>query len=151
MSEKPYKLFSDEYFMNEAIKEARNAFANNEVPVGAIIVIKNRIIARAHNTTEMLNDVTAHAELLAITSATNTLGSKYLPEATLYITLEPCVMCAGACFWAQIRKIIYGATDPKAGFTRIIQDIVHPDTTIIGGVLEKECGKLMKEFFRKKR
>lgn len=151
MSVKPYKLFSDEYFMNEAIKEARMASEKNEMPVGAVIVIKNRIIARAHNTTEILNDVTAHAELLAITSATNNLGAKYLTEATLYVTLEPCVMCAGACYWAQIRKIIYGAADPKAGFTRIIQDIVHPKTTVIGGVLEKECGELMKEFFRKKR
>jgi tRNA(adenine34) deaminase len=151
MSVKPYKLFSDEYFMNEAIKEARMASEKNEMPVGAVIVIKNRIIARAHNTTEILNDVTAHAELLAITSATNNLGAKYLTEATLYVTLEPCVMCAGACYWAQIRKIIYGTADPKAGFTRIIQDIVHPKTTVIGGVLEKECGELMKEFFRKKR
>ncbi len=151
MSVKPYKLFSDEYFMNEAIKEARMASEKNEMPVGAVIVIKNRIIARAHNTTEILNDVTAHAELLAITSATNNLGAKYLTKATLYVTLEPCVMCAGACYWAQIRKIIYGAADPKAGFTRIIQDIVHPKTTVIGGVLEKECGELMKEFFREKR
>jgi len=151
MSVKPYKLFSDEYFMNEAIKEARVAFEKNEMPAGAVIVIKNRIIARAYNTTEILNDVTAHAEMLAITSATNNLGAKYLTEATLYVTLEPCVMCAGACYWAQIRKIIYGAADPKAGFTRITRDIIHPKTTVIGGVLEKECGELLKEFFRKKR
>jgi len=151
MSVKPYKLYSDEYYMNEAIKEARIASEKNEMPVGAVIVIKNRIIARAHNTTEILNDVTAHAEILAITSATNNLGAKYLREATLYVTLEPCIMCAGACYWAQISKIIYGAADPKAGFTRIIQNIVHPKTIVIGGVLEKECVELMKEFFRRKR
>jgi tRNA(adenine34) deaminase len=151
MPQKPYKLFSDEYFMNEAIKESRLAFTNNEVPVGAIIVTQNRIIARAHNMTEALNDVTAHAEMLAITSAANTLGTKYLTETTLYVTIEPCVMCAGACCWAQIPRIVYGAADPKAGFTRIIQDIVHPGTTVIPGILEKECAELMKEFFRKKR
>lgn len=151
MSPMPYKLFSDEYFMNEAIREARLAATKNEVPVGAVVVAQNRIIARAHNMTEVLNDVTAHAEILAITSAANTLGGKYLTETTIYVTIEPCVMCAGACCWAQIPRIVYGATDPKAGFTRIIQDIVHPGTTVISGILEKECAELMKEFFSEKR
>jgi tRNA(adenine34) deaminase len=151
MSPKPSKLFSNEYFMHEALREARQAAAKNEVPVGAVIVSQNRIIARAHNMTELLNDVTAHAEILAITSAANTLGAKYLTETTLYVTIEPCIMCAGACFWAQIPKIVYGAADPKAGFTRINREIVHPGTTVFPGVLEKECAELMIEFFRKKR
>ena len=151
MSPKLSKLFTDEYFMQEAIREARMAANENEVPVGAVIVIQNRIIARAHNMTELLNDVTAHAEILAITSATNSLGAKYLNEATLYVTLEPCVMCAGATCWAQIPKIVYGAADPKAGFSRIIQGILHPDTKVIPGVLEKECAGLMIEFFKTKR
>lgn len=151
MSQKPYTLFSDEYFMNEAIKESELAFTKNEVPVGAVIVAQNRIIARAHNMTEVLNDVTAHAEILAITSAANTLGAKYLTETTLYVTIEPCVMCAGACYWAQIPIIVYGAADPKNGFTKTNHDILHHSTTIITGVLEKECAEIMKKFFLKKR
>lgn len=146
-----YPLFSDEYFMNEALKEAQKAFDANEVPVGAVIVAENTIIARAHNSTETLNDVTAHAEIIAITSASNHLGAKYLPQATLYVTLEPCVMCAGACNWAQLAGIIYGAPDPKAGYARIIQDILHPKTKAKSGVLKEESEKLLKEFFREKR
>jgi tRNA(adenine34) deaminase len=146
-----YDLYSDEYFMKEAIKEAREAFVKQEIPVGAVIVTDNRIVARAHNMSETLNDATAHAELLAITSASNTLGSKILPRATLYVTVEPCVMCAGACFWARLQRIVYGTSDPKAGFTRIGRRIVHPGTKIESGVLEKECADLMKEFFSLKR
>lgn len=146
-----YPLFSDEYFMNEALKEARKSLDSDEVPVGAVIVCDNRIIARAHNQTETLNDVTAHAEMLAITAAANFLGGKYLTGCTLYVTLEPCVMCASATYWAQLSKIIYGARDPKRGFSRIIQDITHPKTVIKSGVLEEDCGKLLTDFFKSKR
>lgn len=146
-----YPLFSDEYFMNEALKEARKALSMNEVPVGAVIVAENTIIARAHNSTETLNDVTAHAEIIAITSASNHLGAKYLTQATLYVTLEPCVMCAGGSNWAQLARIVYGAPDPKAGYSRIIQDILHPKTKVTAGVLKAESEKLLKEFFRAKR
>jgi len=146
-----YPLFSDEYFMNEALKEAKKALSMNEVPVGAVIVAENTIVARAHNSTEILNDVTAHAEIIAITSASNHLGAKYLTQATLYVTLEPCVMCAGACNWAQLAGLIYGASDPKAGYSRIIQDILHPKTTVKSGILKTESEKLLKQFFREKR
>lgn len=146
-----YPLFSDEYFMNEALKEAKKALIMNEVPVGAVIVAENTIVARAHNSTEILNDVTAHAEIIAITSASNHLGAKYLTQATLYVTLEPCVMCAGACNWAQLAGLIYGASDPKAGYSRIIQDILHPKTTVKSGILKTESEKLLKQFFREKR
>jgi tRNA(adenine34) deaminase len=142
---------SDEYFMKEALKEAHIAFTKQEIPVGAVIVSNNMIIARAHNMSESLNDATAHAELLAITSASNALGSKFLTRATLYVTVEPCIMCAGACYWARIQKIVYGAPDPKAGFTKIARKIVYPSTKIIAGVLEKECAKLIKDFFSLKR
>ena len=146
-----YPLFSNEYFMNEALKEAKKALSMNEVPVGAVIVAENTIVARAHNSTEILNDVTAHAEIIAITSASNHLGAKYLTQATLYVTLEPCVMCAGACNWAQLAGLIYGASDPKAGYSRIIQDILHPKTTVKSGILKTESEKLLKQFFREKR
>ena len=146
-----YELYSDEYFMNEALKEAHTAFDRQEIPVGAVIVTGNRIIARAHNMSETLNDATAHAELLAITAASNTLGTKFLTEATLYVTIEPCTMCAGACYWARLKRIVYGAPDPKAGFTKINALIIHPSAEIVDGILEKECKKLIKDFFNLKR
>jgi tRNA(adenine34) deaminase len=144
-------VFSDEYFMKEAFKEAEKAFDKGEVPVGAVIVCNNKIIARAHNMTEMLNDVTAHAEMLAFTSATDFLGGKYLNECTLYVTLEPCVMCAGASYWTQLKKVVFGAADVKRGFSRITENLLHPKTETISGLLENECGELVKEFFKQKR
>jgi len=145
------ELYSDEYFMKEALKEAQKAFALDEVPVGAVIVANNKIIARAHNYTEHLNDVTAHAEMQAITSAANALGGKYLTDCTLYVTLEPCVMCAGALQWSQITKIVYGASDEKKGYAKINQPLLHPKTVVVNGVLENECAQLMKDFFIAKR
>ena len=146
-----YPIFSDEYFMNIALKEAMKATDRDEIPVGAVIVTKNRIIARAHNQTQTLHDVTAHAEMLAITAAASNLGSKYLHHCTLYVTLEPCIMCGSATAWAQIPRIIYGAKDPKAGYSKIIQDILHPRTEVKAGILEQECAGLLKDFFRDKR
>ena len=143
--------FSDEYFMKEAIKEAQKAFDNDEVPVGAVVVCNNQIIARAHNFTERLNDVTAHAEMQAFTSASDYLGGKYLNECTLYVTLEPCLMCGGASYWTQIKRIVYGASDEKRGFSLLKDNILHPKTETIGGLLEKECSKILKEFFNNKR
>lgn len=145
------ELYSDEYFMKEALKEAQKAFALDEVPVGAVIVANNKIIARAHNYTEHLNDVTAHAEMQAITSAANALGGKYLTDCTLYVTLEPCVMCAGALQWSQITKIVYGASDDKKGYAKINQPVLHPKTVVVKGILENECAQLMKDFFINKR
>lgn len=143
--------FSHEHFMKEALKEALNAEYLEEVPVGAIIVCDNQIIARSHNYTEQLNDVTAHAEMQAFTSAANYLGGKYLNECTLYVTLEPCIMCAGASFWTQLKKIVYGASDKKRGFSMISQRILHPKTEIVQGVLEKDCSKILTDFFQYKR
>jgi tRNA(adenine34) deaminase len=145
------ELYSDEYFMHEALKEARKAFDRDEVPVGAVIVWNNRIIAKAHNLTETLNDPTAHAEMQAFTSATNASGGKYLDNCIMYVTLEPCVMCAGASSWVQLGKIVYGAEDEKRGYTRIRQHFLHPKTVVQGGILKEECSKLLKEFFLKKR
>ena len=145
------ELYSDDYFMNEALKEARKAFDADEVPVGAVIVAENKIIARAHNFTERLIDVTAHAEMQAITAAANAIGGKYLNDCTLYVTLEPCLMCAGALQWSHITKVIYGASDEKKGFSKINQPILHPKTTVIKGVLENECSKILKDFFQSKR
>ena len=146
------EIFSDEYFMREALKEAQKAFDADEVPVGAVIVCNNKIIARAYNLTERLNDVTAHAEMQAITSAANFLNGKYLNECTLYITLEPCVMCAGAIAWAQLGKLVYGATDTKRGFNLLNENkILHPKTIVKSGLLEEECGTIIKTFFQKKR
>lgn len=145
------ELYSDEYFMNEAFKEAKKAFDLDEVPVGAIIVAENKIIARGHNLTEQLNDVTAHAEMQAITSAANFIGGKYLNDCTLYVTLEPCIMCAGALHWSHITKIVYGASDDKKGYSKISEPVLHPKTIVIKGVLEDECSKILKEFFQKKR
>lgn len=143
--------FSDEYFMKEALKEAKKAFDADEVPIGAVIVCENKIIARAHNYTERLHDSTAHAEMQAFTAAESYLGGKYLHNCTLYVTLEPCVMCAGASYWTQISKIVFGATDEKRGFKKIKQNILHPKTMLVGGVLENQCAELLKEFFKKKR
>lgn len=137
--------------MKKAFAEAVTAFEKGEIPVGAIVVANGKIIARAHNLTETLNDVTAHAEMQAITAAANFLGGKYLNECTLYVTLEPCVMCAGALGWSQIGKIVYGATDEKRGFQRFAPKALHPKTEITGGVFETECAELMQEFFKKKR
>lgn len=145
------ELYSDEYFMNEALKEARKAYEADEVPVGAVVVANNRIIARAHNYTEHLNDVTAHAEMQAITAAATALGGKYLVDCTLYVTLEPCVMCAGALQWAQISRIVYGATDIKRGYHKLQAPVLHPKTAVVKGVLEQPCGELLKQFFLSKR
>lgn len=142
-------IFTDEYFMKQALMQARTAFEKNEVPVGAIIVYKNQIISRAHNLSETLNDATAHAEMQAITAASNMLGGKYLKECVLYVTTEPCVMCAGASYWSQIGKIVYGTDDDKRGYSIFHKDIIHPQTEIIGGVLKQECADLMTEFFYK--
>ena len=143
--------FSDEYFMKKAFAEALQAFDKAEIPVGAVVVANGKIIARAHNLTETLNDVTAHAEMQAITAAANLLGGKYLNDCVLYVTLEPCVMCAGALGWSQIGKIVYGAPDEKRGFRKFAPKSLHPKTEIIGGVLEIECVELLQEFFKNKR
>jgi len=142
------ELYNDEYFMSEAFKQARLAFEEGEIPVGAVVVCRNRIIARAYNQTEKLTDVTAHAEILAITTASNALGAKYLTECKLYVTLEPCVMCAGASFWAQLGEIHYGATDPKRGFSRIHEPLLHPKTKVSQGIMAAEAKALLDEFFR---
>lgn len=143
--------FDDTYFMHEALREAKKAFDADEVPVGAIIVVNEKIIARAHNYTERLTDPTAHAEMQVFTAATNHLGAKYLNDCTLYVTLEPCVMCAGASYWSQIGRIVYGASDEKRGFSVFNKNILHPKTTITVGVLEEECAALIKTFFQLKR
>ncbi|MGV6860818.1 MAG: nucleoside deaminase [Putridiphycobacter sp.] len=144
-------MFTPEYFMKEALKEAQKALDKNEVPVGAVVVSNKTIIARAHNLTQQLNDVTAHAEMLAITSATNAIGGKYLKDCQLYVTLEPCVMCAGALAWAQISDIYFGATDEKRGAGRISENIYHPKTKIHHGILEQDCSMIIKDFFKSKR
>ncbi|MBE7441220.1 MAG: nucleoside deaminase [Flavobacteriales bacterium] len=144
-------VFSDEYFMKEALKEAQKAFDEDEVPVGAIVVCENKIIARAHNMTEKLNDVTAHAEMLAITSATNYLGGKYLNECSLYVTLEPCVMCGGALYWSQIKKVVFASPDVKRGFSTLEKNILHPKTELVRGVLQQEASELITTFFKSKR
>lgn len=141
----------DNYFMNEALKEAQKAYDADEVPVGAVIVANNKIIARAHNLTERLTDVTAHAEMQAITAAANALGGKYLHECTLYVTLEPCPMCAGALNWSQITKIVYGASDGKRGYTLINQAMLHPKTSVVNGIEGAKCGEIVTRFFKEKR
>ena len=143
-------IFTDDYFMKKALQEAETAFEKGEIPVGAVIVIDNKVIARTHNLTEMLNDVTAHAEMQAITSAANFIGGKYLKDCTLYVTLEPCQMCAGALYWSQITKIVYGASDENRGFVSMGTQL-HPKTSVISGVMEKECSLLLRAFFRMKR
>lgn len=149
-------IHSDEHFMKLALAEAQQAFEKDEVPVGAVVVCNNQVIARAHNLTEMLTDVTAHAEMQAITSAAEFLGGKYLQDCTMYITLEPCVMCAGALKWSQIGKIVYGASDQKQGCSQIQKQLVkpglfHPKTTILGGIMQEECATLLTSFFANKR
>jgi tRNA(adenine34) deaminase len=154
---------TDEYYMLQALKEAKKAFEDDEIPIGAVVVVADKIIARGHNMTERLNDPTAHAEMIALTSAFNTLGSKYLPDATLYITVEPCLMCAGAIYWSKINKIIYGADDEKNGYKKMMRGYssptggqegawpFHPKTELIRGVLKEACAQLMKDFFKNKR
>jgi tRNA(adenine34) deaminase len=146
-----FSIFSDEYYMKKALDEAKIAFEEGEIPVGAIIVCNNQIIAKAHNLTEKMHDVTAHAEIIAITAAAEFLGAKYLTDCTLYVTLEPCVMCAGALSWAQIGKIVYGASEEKKGFMRFGREILHPKTQLAYGVAENECSQLMIDFFKQKR
>lgn len=144
-------IFSDEHYMREALKEAQKAFDADEVPVGAVVVHDGKIIARAHNLTERLTDVTAHAEMQAITAAANHIGGKYLNECTIYITLEPCVMCAGALFWSQVKKVVYGATDLKRGYLLLEKNVLHPKTQVQGGLMAEESATLLKTFFQKKR
>lgn len=141
----------DEYFMKMALAEAQKAFEADEVPVGAVIVCKGQIIARGHNLTERLNDFTAHAEMQAFTSASEYLGNKYLNECTLYVTLEPCVMCAGAAFWTQLGKIVYGASDEKRGFSKIKKSLLHPKTEVVAGLMKEDAAFLLTEFFSRKR
>lgn len=144
---------TDEYYMMQALKEARRAFDDGEIPIGAVIVLNERIIARGHNQTERLNDPTAHAEIIALTSAFNHLGSKYLPDATIYVTVEPCLMCAGALYWSKIKRVVYGAQDDKNGYRKTtgVNWPFHPKTELVHGILKDECGELMKSFFRNKR
>jgi len=141
----------DEFFMKEALKEAHFALEADEVPIGAVLVVNGRIIGKGHNLTERLNDVTAHAEMQAFTAAANFLGAKYLTDCTLYVTVEPCVMCAGAAYWTQVSRIVFGAYDVQRGFSRLEQPVLHPRTEWIGGILENECATLVKEFFISKR
>ena len=142
-------MLDDTYFMRQALIEAQRAYDKNEVPVGAVVVANHRIIARAHNLVEPLNDVTAHAEMQAITAAANVLGGKYLTDCTLFVTVEPCPMCAGALGWAQLSRVVYGASDEKRGFSKSAPSVLHPKTTVTSGVLAEECAKLMKAFFEK--
>ncbi len=144
-------MFSDEYYMKQALNQAQQAYDRDEVPVGCVVVCNDRIIARGHNLTEMLNDVTAHAEMQAITAAAGFLGGKYLTDCTLYVTLEPCVMCAGALGWSQISRIVYGASDEKRGFSRFAPLAIHPRTIVSSGVMADECSMLIKQFFLQKR
>lgn len=144
-------MSKDECYMQRALDEARQALQEGEIPIGAVVVCQDRIIARAHNLTETLHDVTAHAEMQAITSAADLLGGKYLKDCTLYVTVEPCVMCAGALGWAQVSRIVYGAADEKRGFREYAPRALHPRATVTAGVLEQECRELMQEFFRSKR
>ena len=143
--------FDDNYFMKQALMEAQKAYTKGEIPIGAVVVSQERIIARAHNQTELLNDVTAHAEILAVTAAANFLGSKYLKDCTLYVTLEPCIMCAGALAWAQFSRVVYGASDDRRGFMRYGKALLHPKTTLEYGIMEAECGAIVQNFFRERR
>ncbi|HIP32124.1 MAG TPA: nucleoside deaminase [Crocinitomicaceae bacterium] len=142
--------FNDEYFMKQALEEAKKAYEAGEIPVGAVVVSKDQIIARSHNLTERLNDVTAHAEMQAITSSAEFLGGKYLKDCTLYVTLEPCTMCGGALYWSQIDKIVFGASDEKRGASRH-KGVYHPKTEVVCGILENQCSQLMKDFFEERR
>jgi len=142
---------NDQFYMEKALEQALAAYEADEVPVGAVIVCGDRIVGRGHNLTEHLNDITSHAELIALSAATEFLGSKYLPDCTLFVTVEPCVMCAGALKWAQIGRLVYGAADEKYGFMKFGREILHPKTKVEYGLLEEPCSKLMKQFFKKKR
>lgn len=144
---------TDEYFMSQALKEAHKAVEKDEVPVGAVVVLNEKIIARGYNMVEQLNDPTAHAEMIALTAAFNSLGSKYLPDAVLYVTVEPCFMCAGALYWSKIGKIVFGASDEKNGFKKTAGNNwpFHPKTELVQGIMKEECAKLMKDFFKEKR
>ena len=142
---------SDEFYMQQALREARAAAAEGEVPIGAVIVSGDRVIARAHNQTELLHDTTAHAEMLAFTAASEAIGAKYLTDCTLYVTVEPCPMCAGAAGWTQVSRIVYGASDSKRGYSLLKGNILHPRTEVVAGVMAEECEALMKDFFKKKR
>lgn len=144
-------MMTDEYYMQQALVEARKAFDEDEIPVGAVMVCRDTIIARTHNLTERLTDVTAHAEMQAITAAANVLGGKYLNECTLYVTVEPCVMCAGALGWSQLGRLVFGARDEKRGYQRIAPDALHPRTTVTTACMEEACAQLMKDFFQRKR
>ena len=146
-----FSVFSDEYYMKQADQEAERALEAEEIPIGAVVVCNNKIIARAHNQTETLNDVTAHAEMEVITAAANRLGAKYLNDCTLYVTVEPCVMCAGAIAWAQLGTLVYAAPDPKRGYTTLGTPVLHPKTAVRSGVLADRSEKMMKDFFAKKR
>ena len=141
----------DERYMRDALREAQAAAAEDEVPIGAVITCRGRIIGKGHNMTERLNDPTAHAEMIAITAATEAMGGKYLNDCTLYVTVEPCPMCAGALAWSQIGRVVYGASDPKRGFSQFSPSLMHPKTEVVSGVLSDECGNLVSEFFRNKR
>ena len=145
--------YDDQYFMQHALKEAQTAYDMDEVPVGAVVVINNKIIARGHNQVELLNDSTAHAEIIALTSAFNFLGAKYIPEATLYVTVEPCLMCCGAIYWSKLARIVYGASDEKNGYKRIAKENwpFHPKTELVKGILQEECAFLMRSFFQSTR
>ena len=144
-------MTADERYMKMALEEARVAFAQDEIPVGAVVVAHGQVVGKGHNLTETLHDVTAHAEMQAITAAAETLGGKYLTGCTLYVTVEPCVMCAGAIGWSQLGRLVYGATDEKRGFKKFAPQALHPKTEVVSGVLEDECAQLMKDFFKKKR
>lgn len=141
----------DDFFMKEALKEAQLAYEAEEVPVGAVLVSNGRIIGKGHNLTERLNDVTAHAEMQAFTAAANFIGAKYLTDCTLYVTLEPCVMCAGAAYWTQVSRVVFGAFDPERGFLKLNHSVLHPKSEWLGGILENECSQLLKSFFQAKR
>lgn len=145
------EVFTDTYFMKQAYQEAQKAFDKGEIPVGAVVVCNNQVIARAHNNTEQLTDVTAHAEIMAMTGASTYLGNKYLNDCTLFVTLEPCIMCAGAIAWAQFGRLVYGASDEKRGFMRYGKELLHPKTSVEFGILNQECGALMTDFFKAKR
>lgn len=144
---------TDDYYMTQALREARKAFEDDEVPIGAVVVVNGKIVARGHNMTERLKDPTAHAEMIALTAAFNSLGSKYLPEATLYVTIEPCLMCAGAMYWSKLGKVVFGAEDEKNGYKKTTGSEwpFHPKTELVRGVMKEECARLMKDFFQKKR
>lgn len=148
MTKKEEQQKKDEMYMRRALDEAQAALAEGEIPIGAVIVCKDKIIARAHNMTETLTDVTAHAEMQAITSAANALGGKYLKGCTLYVTVEPCPMCAGAIGWAQVERIVYGATDEKRGYRKYAPNVMHPKASVVSGVLEEECRNIMQDFFK---